>query len=103
MPYFMFSFVFNAVDCWDGPDEPVIYHGRTMTSKIKFKDAVKAINDHAFITSELVIINNNTHYTTIHNTTMTLSLCFVNITLSTHFNSFWQVSCRAVHRRTLSN
>lgn len=52
MPYFMFSFVFNAVDCWDGPDEPVIFHGRTMTSKIKFKDVVKAINDHAFITSE---------------------------------------------------
>ncbi|KAK7151916.1 hypothetical protein R3I94_008299 [Phoxinus phoxinus] len=44
------------LDCWNGPDEPVIYHGRTMTSKIKFKDAVKAINDHAFITSEYPVV-----------------------------------------------
>ncbi len=49
---FIFS---NAVDCWNGPDEPIIYHGWTRTSKIKFKDVVKAINDHAFATSELVI------------------------------------------------
>uniref|UniRef100_A0A671MFR7 Phosphoinositide phospholipase C n=1 Tax=Sinocyclocheilus anshuiensis TaxID=1608454 RepID=A0A671MFR7_9TELE len=47
------------LDCWNGPDEPIIYHGWTRTSKIKFKDVVKAINDHAFATSELVI--NNTH------------------------------------------
>lgn len=53
---FLFS---NAVDCWNGPDEPIIYHGWTRTSKIKFKDVVKAINDHAFATSELVI--NITH------------------------------------------
>ncbi len=59
----------NAVDCWNGPEEPVIYHGRTMTSKIKFKDVVKAINDHAFITSELVI--NNTH--------IQLSSCNINV------------------------
>ncbi|XP_067276341.1 1-phosphatidylinositol 4,5-bisphosphate phosphodiesterase gamma-2 [Pseudorasbora parva] len=44
------------LDCWNGPDEPVIYHGRTMTSKIKFRDAVKAINDHAFITSEYPVV-----------------------------------------------
>ncbi|XP_077049684.1 1-phosphatidylinositol 4,5-bisphosphate phosphodiesterase gamma-2 isoform X2 [Siphateles boraxobius] len=44
------------LDCWNGPDEPVIYHGRTMTSKIKFKDAVKAINDHAFVTSEYPVV-----------------------------------------------
>ncbi|KAK9958816.1 hypothetical protein ABG768_010916 [Culter alburnus] len=44
------------LDCWDGPDEPVIFHGRTMTSKIKFKDVVKAINDHAFITSEYPVV-----------------------------------------------
>jgi len=72
----MFCCVFNAVDCWNGPDEPVIYHGRTITSKIKFKDAVKAINDHAFVTSELVINNNKTH-------SMTLSLCIVNVTFNT--------------------
>ncbi|KAG1936965.1 1-phosphatidylinositol 4,5-bisphosphate phosphodiesterase gamma-2 [Pimephales promelas] len=44
------------LDCWNGPDEPVIYHGRTITSKIKFKDAVKAINDHAFVTSEYPVV-----------------------------------------------
>ncbi|RXN24737.1 1-phosphatidylinositol 4,5-bisphosphate phosphodiesterase gamma-2 [Labeo rohita] len=44
------------MDCWNGPDEPVIYHGRTMTSKIKFKDVVKAINDHAFATSEYPVV-----------------------------------------------
>ena len=30
------------LDCWDGPDdEPVIYHGHTMTSKILFVDVVR--------------------------------------------------------------
>ncbi|KPP59049.1 1-phosphatidylinositol 4,5-bisphosphate phosphodiesterase gamma-2-like, partial [Scleropages formosus] len=37
------------LDCWDGPNsDPIIYHGKTMTTKIKFVDVVKAINDHAF-------------------------------------------------------
>ncbi|ELU11921.1 hypothetical protein CAPTEDRAFT_81180, partial [Capitella teleta] len=27
------------LDCWDGPNnEPIIYHGHTLTSKILFKD-----------------------------------------------------------------
>jgi len=40
------------VDCWEGPGEPIIYHGWTRTTKIKFEDVVKAINEHAFVTSE---------------------------------------------------
>lgn len=37
------------LDCWDGSDdEPVIYHGYTLTSKILFKDAIKAIKEYAF-------------------------------------------------------
>ncbi|XDV29019.1 hypothetical protein PO909_032200 [Leuciscus waleckii] len=44
------------LDCWNGPNEPIIFHGRTMTSKIKFKDAVEAINAHAFITSEYPVV-----------------------------------------------
>lgn len=37
------------LDCWDGSDnEPVIYHGYTLTSKILFKDVIKAISEHAF-------------------------------------------------------
>ena len=38
-----------AVDCWDGPDnEPIIYHGHTLTSKILFKDVIQVIKDYAF-------------------------------------------------------
>ncbi|XP_030646417.1 1-phosphatidylinositol 4,5-bisphosphate phosphodiesterase gamma-2-like [Chanos chanos] len=44
------------LDCWDGPGEPIIYHGWTRTTKIKFKDVVKAINDHAFVTSEYPVV-----------------------------------------------
>ena len=31
------------LDCWDGPDGPLIYHGHTLTSKIRFADVVKTI------------------------------------------------------------
>uniref|UniRef100_A0A667ZEX8 Phosphoinositide phospholipase C n=1 Tax=Myripristis murdjan TaxID=586833 RepID=A0A667ZEX8_9TELE len=45
------------LDCWDGSDgEPVIYHGHTLTSKILFKDAIKAIKDYAFKTSDYPVI-----------------------------------------------
>lgn len=44
-----------TVDCWDGPDgKPIIYHGWTRTTKIKFDDVVQAIKDHAFVTSRSV-------------------------------------------------
>lgn len=40
------------LDCWDGPDEePVIYHGYTLTSKIFFRDVLSAIKDYAFQSS----------------------------------------------------
>ncbi|EPY81768.1 1-phosphatidylinositol-4,5-bisphosphate phosphodiesterase gamma-2 [Camelus ferus] len=42
------------LDCWDGPDgKPIIYHGWTRTTKIKFDDVVQAIKDHAFVTSRV--------------------------------------------------
>lgn len=45
--------IYLLVDCWDGPDnQPVIYHGFTLTSKIKFVDVVKAIRNNAFVVSE---------------------------------------------------
>lgn len=38
------------VDCWDGKDgEPVVYHGYTMTSKVKFRYIILNINDFAFL------------------------------------------------------
>jgi len=45
------------LDVWDGKDdEPVIYHGYTLTTKILFKDALKAIEKHAFKKSSYPII-----------------------------------------------
>nr|CAB3264929.1 1-phosphatidylinositol 4,5-bisphosphate phosphodiesterase gamma-1 [Phallusia mammillata] len=45
------------LDCWDGTDGmPNIYHGHTLTSKIKFLDVVKTIRDHAFVVSDLPVI-----------------------------------------------
>ncbi|XP_055521407.1 LOW QUALITY PROTEIN: 1-phosphatidylinositol 4,5-bisphosphate phosphodiesterase delta-4-like, partial [Leucoraja erinacea] len=38
------------VDTWDGPhQEPVVYHGHTLTSKILFKDVIAAVNTYAFM------------------------------------------------------
>nr|XP_018666895.1 1-phosphatidylinositol 4,5-bisphosphate phosphodiesterase gamma-1 isoform X2 [Ciona intestinalis] len=45
------------LDCWDGPDGmPHIYHGLTLTSKIKFHDVLKTIREHAFVVSDLPVI-----------------------------------------------
>uniref|UniRef100_A0A3Q3B6R5 1-phosphatidylinositol 4,5-bisphosphate phosphodiesterase gamma n=1 Tax=Kryptolebias marmoratus TaxID=37003 RepID=A0A3Q3B6R5_KRYMA len=45
------------LDCWDGPEGmPVIYHGHTLTSKIKFMDVLTTIKEHAFVTSDYPVI-----------------------------------------------
>lgn len=45
------------LDCWDGPNnEPIIYHGHTLTSKILFKDVIQAINEYAFYVSNYPVI-----------------------------------------------
>ncbi|XP_032880827.1 1-phosphatidylinositol 4,5-bisphosphate phosphodiesterase delta-4 [Amblyraja radiata] len=45
------------VDTWDGPhQEPVVYHGHTLTSKILFKDVIAAVNTYAFTVSEFPVI-----------------------------------------------
>lgn len=45
------------LDCWDGPDGmPFIYHGHTLTTRIKFMDVIKTIKEHAFATSEYPVI-----------------------------------------------
>ncbi|TNN28799.1 1-phosphatidylinositol 4,5-bisphosphate phosphodiesterase gamma-1 [Liparis tanakae] len=45
------------LDCWDGPDGmPVIYHGHTLTTKIKFCDVLTTIKEHAFVTSDFPVI-----------------------------------------------
>lgn len=45
------------MDLWPGVDSlPFIYHGHTLTSKIKFIDVIRTIRDHAFVTSEYPLI-----------------------------------------------
>lgn len=45
------------LDCWDGPDNmPLIFHGHTFTTKIKFRDVIKTIKEHAFVASEYPVI-----------------------------------------------
>lgn len=45
------------IDCWDGPEGmPIIYHGHTATTKIKFCDVLRTIRDHAFETSSYPVI-----------------------------------------------
>ncbi|KAL5006357.1 hypothetical protein ScPMuIL_015163 [Solemya velum] len=45
------------LDCWDGTDnEPVIYHGHTLTSKIRFYDVICAIRDYSFKASPYPVV-----------------------------------------------
>lgn len=45
------------LDCWDGPDNmPLIFHGHTFTTRIKFLDVIRTIKEHAFVTSEYPLI-----------------------------------------------
>ncbi|KAG0007071.1 Phospholipase C [Modicella reniformis] len=45
------------LDCWDGSDgQPIIYHGRTFTSKILFRDVIEAISTYAFFSSPYPLI-----------------------------------------------
>ncbi|ROW08945.1 hypothetical protein VMCG_02717 [Cytospora schulzeri] len=40
------------VDCWDGPDnQPIVTHGKTLTSQIQFREVIGAINKYAFAKS----------------------------------------------------
>ncbi|KAK3610357.1 hypothetical protein CHS0354_008630 [Potamilus streckersoni] len=45
------------LDCWDGPDGyPQIYHGHTLTSRIRFLDVIKIIREHAWVASDYPLI-----------------------------------------------
>ncbi|XP_053113495.1 1-phosphatidylinositol 4,5-bisphosphate phosphodiesterase zeta-1-like isoform X1 [Hemicordylus capensis] len=45
------------IDCWDGPNnEPVVYHGHTLTSKISFKTVIQVISKYAFLVSDYPVI-----------------------------------------------
>uniref|UniRef100_A0A7S0RM02 Phosphoinositide phospholipase C n=1 Tax=Pyramimonas obovata TaxID=1411642 RepID=A0A7S0RM02_9CHLO len=45
------------IDCWDGKDGvPVVYHGFTLTTKLKFPDVIQTIKEFAFDKSDLPLI-----------------------------------------------
>ncbi|EMR11628.1 hypothetical protein PNEG_00067 [Pneumocystis murina B123] len=44
------------IDCWDGPDGPLVYHGRCFTTKILFYDVISTISKYAFIVSPYPLI-----------------------------------------------
>ncbi|XP_004755796.1 1-phosphatidylinositol 4,5-bisphosphate phosphodiesterase zeta-1 isoform X1 [Mustela putorius furo] len=45
------------IDCWDGSrNEPVVYHGYTLTSKLLFKTVIQAIEKFAFLTSDYPVV-----------------------------------------------
>ncbi|KAF0500264.1 PLC-like phosphodiesterase [Gigaspora margarita] len=44
------------IDCWDGPDGPVVFHGYTLTTKIKFQDVISSIRTQAFKSSPYPLI-----------------------------------------------
>ncbi|CAH7672476.1 PLC-like phosphodiesterase [Phakopsora pachyrhizi] len=45
------------LDCWDGDSgEPVVYHGRTLTSKLLLAEALKVISKYAFVASPYPLI-----------------------------------------------
>uniref|UniRef100_A0A673T7F4 Phosphoinositide phospholipase C n=1 Tax=Suricata suricatta TaxID=37032 RepID=A0A673T7F4_SURSU len=45
------------IDCWDGSqNEPIVYHGYTLTSKLLFKTVIQAIHKYAFLTSDYPVV-----------------------------------------------
>ncbi|KPA83384.1 putative mitochondrial phospholipase c-like protein [Leptomonas pyrrhocoris] len=45
------------LDCWDGKNgDPIVYHGYTRTSKIRFADVIETVRRHAFVTSPYPVI-----------------------------------------------
>ena len=45
------------IDCWDGPNgQPIVVHGRTMTSSVPFVDCISTIKKHAFGSSPYPLI-----------------------------------------------
>ena len=57
-PQYLILFVLLSftVDIYDGDCEPVIYHGRTLTSKVPVREVCEAIMKYGFVTSPYPII-----------------------------------------------
>jgi hypothetical protein len=46
----------RAVDIYDGDIEPVVYHGKTLTSRVPVRDIARAIARYAFLASPFPLI-----------------------------------------------
>ncbi|NXF33969.1 PLCZ1 phosphodiesterase, partial [Nyctibius bracteatus] len=45
------------IDCWDGSNnEPIVYHGHTLTSKIPFNSVIQVIDKYAFVASDYPVV-----------------------------------------------
>uniref|UniRef100_A0A8D2M9C7 Phosphoinositide phospholipase C n=1 Tax=Zonotrichia albicollis TaxID=44394 RepID=A0A8D2M9C7_ZONAL len=45
------------IDCWDGHNnEPIVYHGHTLTSKIPFRSVIHVIEKYAFMSSPYPLV-----------------------------------------------
>ncbi len=60
------------LDCWDGPDdEPIVYHGFTLTSKLRYSDIIEAVKRYGFAKSEFpIILDHELHCTVAQQRTM---------------------------------
>jgi len=45
-----------TVDIYDGDHEPMIYHGKTLTSKVSLRDVCQAIAKYSFVTSPYPVL-----------------------------------------------
>jgi len=44
------------IDCWDGPELPIVTHGHTFCTVEQFEEVAKAIGECAFVTSDLPVV-----------------------------------------------
>ncbi|NXM60455.1 PLCZ1 phosphodiesterase, partial [Illadopsis cleaveri] len=45
------------IDCWDGNNnEPIVYHGHTLTSRIPFRSVIRVIDKYAFMSSAYPLV-----------------------------------------------
>jgi len=44
------------IDCWDGPELPIVTHGHTLCTVEQFEEVAKAIGECAFVTSDLPVV-----------------------------------------------
>ncbi|XP_019690168.1 1-phosphatidylinositol 4,5-bisphosphate phosphodiesterase zeta-1 isoform X3 [Felis catus] len=57
------------IDCWDGSqNEPIVYHGYTLTSKLLFKTVIQAIHKYAFLVLKFKVLVRNKKIGTLRET-----------------------------------